>query len=273
MLLPETFSPRNAPECLIAVSPDGALAGAASIGWRAVGDPPAFPVSVHVLPRYRRQGLGRALLDAAAALVRGQALALQPWKALREDSETAAFCLACGFAVHHRFLHFLAEADKMETMLATYREKLDRAGRIPPGARVVPLSEAPAAEVANLLSREFHNDPERTRARLEGRTANPPDPGLSAVLLLDGVVAGAQLVRIADDGVPELETNVIIPSLRRGWANVLLLTHDGTRPGARHDARYFRFFCDERVTDTVKLARRSGAQRTAIDVVLRRAVV
>jgi hypothetical protein len=91
------------------------------------------------------------------------------------------------------------------------------------------------------------------------------------VLLLDGTVVGAQLVSIAADGIPEVEANVVIPTLRRGWAN-LLLTHEGTRTGVRHGSARFRFFCDDRVIDTINLARRSGATRTATDLVLRRAV-
>nr|WP_294545150.1 GNAT family N-acetyltransferase [uncultured Rhodopila sp.] len=271
MLLPETFSPGNAPEALVAFGRHDDLAGAAAIGWQAVGDPAAFPVSVHVLPKFRRQGLGRALLDAAAALARGEAAALQPWTALREDSEAAAFCLACGFGVHHRILHFSGEAERMEAMLAAYREKLDRSGWIPAGARVVALPDAPPDEVANLVAREFHNHPERMLARLSCLAGTPPDPQRSVVLLLDGMVVGAQLVSIAVDGVPEVEANVVIPSLRRGWAN-LLLTHEGTRIGVLRGSRRFRFFCDDRVIDTVNLARRSGAEKVATDVVLRRAV-
>ena len=271
MLLPETFSPGNAPEALVGFGRHDELAGAAAIGWQAAGDPAAFPVSVHVLPNFRRQGLGRALLDAAAALARGETAALQPWTVLREDSEAAAFCLASGFCVHHRILHFSGEAERMEAMLAAYREKLDRSGWIPAGARVVALPDAPPGEVANLVAREFHGNPAAMLARLSGVAGTPPDPQRSVVLLLDGAVAGAQLVCIGADGVPEVEANVVIPSLRRGWAN-LLLTHEGTRIGILHGSRRFRFFCDDRVIDTVNLARRSGADKVATDVLLRRAV-
>jgi GNAT superfamily N-acetyltransferase len=271
MVMPETFSPGNAPEALIGFGRHDELAGAAAIGWQAVGDPAAFPVSVHVLPAYRGQGLGRALLDAAAALVADETPALQPWTVLREGSEAAAFCLANGFRVHHHILHFSGEAERMEAMLAAYREKLDRSGWIPAGARVVALPDAPPAEVANLVAREFHGNPAAMPARLSGRAGTPPNTQRSVVLLLDGVVVGAQLVCIAADGVPEVEANVVIPSLRRGWAN-LLLTHEGTRVGVLHGSRRFRFFCDDRVLDTVNLARRSGAEKVATDVVLRREV-
>jgi len=190
---------------------------------------------------------------------------------LREDSAEAAFCLATGFAVHHRILHFMGIAERMDAMLGKYREKLDRSGWIPAGARVVRLRHAPLAEVANLVSREFHGDPAALLARLSGRAGKPPDPNRSVVLLLDGVVVGAQLASIAADGILDVEANVVIPTLRRGWAN-LLLTHQGTHNSVLYGTWDFRFYCDDRVVDTVNLARRSGAERTATDVVLRRPV-
>jgi GNAT superfamily N-acetyltransferase len=268
MLLPETFTARNAPEALIARDSHGELIGAAVAGWEAVGDPAAFPVSVHVVPAARGRGLGRRLIDALATLAREEAPALQPWSVPREDSPEAAFCLATGFTVHHRILHFIGDTERMEAMLGVYREKLDRSGWIPAGARVVPLADAPPAEVANLVGREFHNNPAAMLARLNGTAGNPPDPRRSAVLLLDGVVVGVQLASIGADGLWAVEVNVVIPTLRRGWAN-LLLTHEGTRNSRLLGTGRFRFFCDDRVIDTVNLARRSGAERVATDVALR----
>ncbi len=267
MLLPEAYSGPTAPEALIALAPDDTLIAAAAIGWAAVGDPPAFPLAVHVVPTWRGRGLGRALVEAAAALTRNEVAALRTWTAVGADSEEAAFCLAVGFIVHHRVLHFAAEAGALEAALATYREKLERAGWVPEGARVVPLPEAPAAEVAHLVCREFGASPSAMLARLLGRTGRPFLPERSVALLLDGAVVGAQLTTLGDDGIPDVECNVVSPTLRRGWAN-LLLTHEATRIGVVHGSRRFRFFCDERVTDTINLARRCGAERTREDLAL-----
>ena len=271
MLMPETFGPGHRPEGLIALDPAGALAGAVAIGWLAVGDPPAFPVAVHVVPPARGQGLGRQLLDAATALVRDETSELQPWTALRDDTDAAAFCLASGFAVHHRILHFLGEGERMEGMLRPYRERLDESGWIPAGARVIPLRDADPEDVARVVTREFHGNPSSLIARLRSQGGVPPDPDRSVVLLLDGEVVGVQLLIVPAEGVPEVEANVVIPTLRRGWAN-LLLTHEGTRISVMHGTRTFRFYCDERVIDTVKLARRSGAELVATDLILRRPV-
>jgi len=269
MLLPACFGPGHAPEALVAMDSDRALLGAAALIWVAAGDPPAFPVAVHVRPEWRGQGIGRSLVEAAAGFAAAEVPALQPWGLLDEASEEAAFCLATGFIVHHRMLHFEGEAEAMEAMLARYRERFDESGYVPAGARIVSLPEAPAEAVANLVAREFHNSPALMQARFQGRLGRAPDPDRSVVLLLDGVVMGAQLVTLGDDAVPEVEANVVHPSLRRGWAN-LLLTHEGTRAGVLHGSRRFRFYCDDRVIDTVNLARRSGASRTRVQLALRR---
>ncbi len=267
MLLPRTFTQTSAPRALIALDNAGTLIGAAALRWIADGDPVGFPIDVHVIPPARRRGVGHALLTAAATLAAHDAPALRPWSILPENGPEAAFCRATGFIPHHRVLHFMGDAPRMEAMLASYREKLDRAGWIPAGARVVTLADAPLVEVATLVAREFHNQLETTIARLEGKENSTLVPDLCVVLMLDGAVAGTQLLGLGRDGLPEVEVNVVVPALRRGWAN-LMLTHEGTRNSVRHGVGPFHFFCDERVIDTVKLARRSGAEQTGEDLAL-----
>lgn len=206
------------------------------------------------------------MVDAVAAVVRNEASAISPWSKLSENG-AAAFCLATGFIVHHRVLNFAAVAAELEVALAEYRARLDRAGWIPAGARVVALADAPAAEVAHLVCREFGSSPAAILARITGHGSTPFEPRLSVVLLFEGAVAGAQMVSIAADGIPEVEANVVTPTLRRGWAN-LLLTHEGTRRSAAVGAQCFRFFCDDRVIDTVNLARRCGAELTRTDLAM-----
>jgi GNAT superfamily N-acetyltransferase len=271
LLLPDTFAPQHAPEAFVALSADSRLIGVATVGWAAIGDVAAFPVAVHVVTVWRRRGVGRALLDLVAATVRGDAAGLQPWTAVAEGGEAAAFFLACDFAIHHRVLHFAGEVARAAAAFAPHRAWLEKTGRIPSNARIVPLSEAPAAEVAHLMAREFGSSPAAALARLRGEVGTPFAPERSVVLLVNGAVMGAQMWSIAVDGTPEVDVNVISPHLRRGWANVLL-THEGFRVGQAKGTQAFRFYCHEDVVDTVNIARRSGAQRVRTDLVLVRAV-
>lgn len=267
MLLPHAFTATNAPEALVALDRGDALIGAAAIGWDSVGDPPAFPVAAHVIPPWRRHGVGRALIEAAAKLADGAASALQPWTVAAEGSDTAAFCLAVGFTIHHRVLHFESEVEAGLPMMAAYREKLERAGWIPADARVVPLHAAPAGDVARLVCGVFHASLAAMLARLRGETETPFEPERSVVLLLGGRVVGAQMVAIASDGIPTVEAHVVSPRLRRGWANALLL-HEAARIGFAKGSRRYRFVCDERTTDTVSMALRTGPTLTRTDLAL-----
>lgn len=271
MLLPGAFGPTNAPELLVALDANQQLIGAAAIGWTSNGDPPACPVMVHVRPAWRRRGVGAAIIDSVALLVRDDAGAISPWSNPTEGGDVALFCAATGFSTHHRVFYFTGMAADVEAALARYREKLDGAGWIPRDARVVPLSEAPAAEVAHLVCREFGSSQSAILARILGRAEPGFDPRLSVVLTLDGVVVGAQMVTRAADGIPVVEANVVTPRLRRGWAN-LLLTHEGTRLSVTSGTQLFRFSCDERVIDTLNIARRSGAELTRTELAMTRRV-
>lgn len=271
MLLPDAFAPTHAPELLVALDANRQLIGAAAIAWAAAGDPPALPVAVHVLPPWRRRGVGRALVNAAASMVEADARAITPWTKPDESSDAAKFCIATEFTLHHRVFHFTAVAAEVEAALARYREKLDRAGWIPNTACIVPLPEAPAPAVAHLVCRQFGSSEAAILSRILGRSDPTFDQRLSVVLLLDGVVVGAQMVSRGADGVPEVEANVVSPTLRRGWAN-LLLTHEGTRLSVACGTQRFRFSCDERVIDTLNIARRSGAELARTELAMIRPV-
>jgi 8-oxo-dGTP diphosphatase len=77
---------------------DGAIAGVALLalhqaprGWYATLD------DLAVAPALRRQGLGRALVEATASLARARGCALLQLAFLLEDADTRAFLAACGF--------------------------------------------------------------------------------------------------------------------------------------------------------------------------------
>lgn len=271
MLLPHTFTPTNAPETLVALDRSGALIGAAAVGWEAVGDPAALPVAIHVIPPWRRHGVGRALIDSVTKLADGEAPALQPWTVLQEGSDAAAFCLAVGFTVDHRVLHFESEVEIGLPIIASYHEKLRHAGRIPTDSCVVPLHAAPAGDVARLISVAFHASPTVMLARLRGETDTPFEPKRSVVLLLGGRVVGAHMVTIASDGIPTIEAHVVSQRLRGGWANALLL-HEAARIAFEQGSGRYRFVCDERTTAVVGMARRIAPEPARKDLALIRPV-
>ncbi len=89
MLLPAAYTGPE-PEVLLARGGDGTILGAAALRWQSWTAPPGFPLLVQVVPAVRRRGVGRALVEAAATLARGEAPGLWSWDMLDEGSDPPA---------------------------------------------------------------------------------------------------------------------------------------------------------------------------------------
>ena len=256
MLLPEMFTPSQAPDLLVAVAETAPrLAGALALGWHPDPKDGALQVLLHVVPSWRRRGVGRALIEAAVARCRAPRLrALQPVPA---ESDAAAFLSASGFGEFDLILYFETDGAAFLADMQSIKQRLQRTGRVPGGASVVRLRDAPPQPVADLVSRHFPRSPAQIMARLDPSSPAAYDLHNSVALLLDGAVRGA-LIYNWNGGLPIIEIRVVDQALRGGWANVLLL-EQATRHGIECGATRFQFFADTHVTDTMALARRAGA--------------
>jgi GNAT superfamily N-acetyltransferase len=259
-LLPEA---RGFPAELLIARRDGALAGAAAVAWQSWAKPGGFPVRVHILPDHRRQGVGRALVEAAKALTDGETIGLWSLDPIDLDSDTAAFAHACGFQAARRQQFFQARTSAIGERLHPMMARLRQTGRIPPGARVVPLAEAPLAEVGWLVSAEFGGGPFRALNTLAGRTANTgvSTGDKSQVVIHDGKVVAVLLARM-DYGVGVVDGRVTAPGWRGDWPGALALDQVLRRAEAEGVAE-FRFHCDDDVRDTLAVARKAGARQVA----------
>jgi len=252
LLLPEAFGPGQAPEVLLALL-DGKPVGAAALSW----SPGGFPLDVHVVPPFRRRGIGRILVDAACRFAEGETVRLRGWNLIVEGSDADRFLRAVGFTVAQRFLGFETDGVKLVEVTGAIYKRLERTGKIPATARLISLSESSRTEVARLVLSEVAVVPATLAARLATQDGGGYEDDLSIVLLVDGKVGGATLMTRTDDTV-RLEITVVAPALRHGWANALLLG-EATRRGIASGAKRCRFFCDEHVRETINAARRIGA--------------
>lgn len=263
MLLPDTFSATGAPDVLLALV-DGRLAGAVAMGWV----PNGFPVDVHVIPSFRRRGIGRALIEAVVAAAAGEADRLRSWNMVGEGSAAEVFLRRTGFSVARRFFGF--ESDGMEFLpfIDAIRRRLVRGGRIPSGARIINLAEAPRAELVRLIATELDAFPAAVAARVMGQDAQWYDHELSLVLALDEAIVGAMLIT-RSGGVGRVEVNVVAPAFRNGWANVVILD-EAVRRIVASGLERVRFFSDEHTRDTINLAKYSGAAPLGTGLLLER---
>src|SRR5689334_457803 len=110
-MVPDVFKAAIAPDRVLMAraADDAEPIGVAALAWRPWGTPAGFPIHVHVVERARRQGVGRALLRAAALLCRDDTSRFHAWDAVEEGGDSDAFARAAGFAPHRRTLHYEAD--------------------------------------------------------------------------------------------------------------------------------------------------------------------
>jgi GNAT superfamily N-acetyltransferase len=276
LLLPEAFTAESAPEAMVAIQAGSSefLVGACAVSWcnapKPEAEPGGFPALVHVVAGRRREGIGRALIEATARWCQEDTTGLRSWLPVPVDSEQARFLERVGFILHHRTLHFETDLAGFHQIVNGLRQRLERTGRLSEKARIVRLQDAAAWDVAALVAPEFAAPHATILRRLSPRETDAFDLQRSVALYVGEVLAGV-LIFSWNDGDVGIEVITVAAEFRGGAANVLLL-EAATRAAIEGGAERFRFYCDERTRDTLGLARRAGATPTRIEAEYRRAL-
>jgi hypothetical protein len=266
MLLPAAFARGGSPDLLLAVTePPLRILGAAAGAPATDRDRPALRVSLRVVSPYRCRGIGSRLLEGLLALARARrAGALIATHDPAEGPEGPRFLRGRGFERRDQLLTFDVDLRTLG-FLRRAQDRLAARGRIPPHARVVPLSEGMLEPVARLQVEHLGGIPEAVRGQLRRSLRGGPSIDTSVVLLEGDAVRGHLLAEV--EGRQGVVTScVVAPGYRGGWANVLLKV---AAVGRLLDcgADRVRFACSPLIRDTLKLAERSGAGAVqALDV-------
>jgi GNAT superfamily N-acetyltransferase len=251
MLLPETFSNVSSRTYLLAVR-DEAPRIVAAVSFRE--SPEAVTqLRLHVVPAFRRRGVGSQLIDYAA---QGGARSIGGIVEITKEPSAAAFCK------RNRF----ERVEVLTTVEADMAEMRDYTGRLrsritlPLGARVIPLSEAPVEQVAELHAQYVAQQGELNQWR--GLVAHAPEMDISPVVMIDQRVAGIMLGHL-EGATAVVRSRVVAPGYHGGWVNAMLLA-EALDIGWAAGARRARFSYTDSNRDTEKLAARFKAEVTGV---------
>lgn len=204
------------------------IVGAAAVSREILGTPVIGPrVALRVAEPVRRRGIGRQLIEYAAALPHcPEANALHAWDLVNAADARAIAWGWLGFVVGEVMVrHELDLPTYMVELEPLYAHLVARGG-IPPGAKVEPMGPRHVAAVADLNAEYLGSSRERVLANLSDPDRRAYDPACSAVLMLNGNVVGFSIARMVGDGVCEWDAIVLHSSVRRGWANLMLKTEN-----------------------------------------------
>jgi GNAT superfamily N-acetyltransferase len=241
---------------------DGEFAGAAGLSWINALDPAGFFVEARVLSRWRRKGVGRALIDAAADLADGETDGLWSLDGAPSASPAAMFLEACGFKPFRREYHYEIVTEKFLAGMIDLSERLRRKGRVPERAEIRWLAdpEAPLDEIAWLVSRELGAHPMASLQNLRRRRDDIADHSL--YVRVEGEVCAVMLFH-TEGHAAVVDIRVVARRWRNNWPNAVML-EKGLNWAISNGFAKARFFADERVRDTINLARRGDGEETGV---------
>ena len=271
MLLPQLSTvDRDLRATVATVGSPPRVVAAAATGDASLAVDGHLPVGISVAPPYRRRGVGRALADRLAADAAGVAgLFVLQW--LDPDGEPMAALRQMGFAPWRRRHEYQGRIrDGLPTLAPLFAGLVERAW-IPATASIVSLRQADLGAVADLHLRYLGGNRADLMSSLGG---GPPGhfDGASFVLLLDGRVIGFTLGRVDwANKVCDVDSTVVDPSLRLGWANLWLRYHAGVRL-LEDGVEWIRYRALDQHTDTRRAFRRTGMKLTATTVLAARPV-
>jgi len=270
MLLPEGVRQRPWNDYWLAVceKPLRILASAASFRSIAPDGRPQLHVDIHVAAAYRRQGIGRAMIERLREEARGRhTLSLVTSIDPRASEDAHGFLAGLGFEATDRLSTYEVDTRRLADYVLSLRDWLVQRGSIPAGARVVPLREVPDLVLAaHLYADHLAGTRENTSIFLRELLAGPmADHNIG--LLVDGQLAGL-MVTETYDGFSEVKSTVVDPAFRAhtmggGWANVMMMA-DRLHWGLSLGSRRCRFSSFEGAKATRKLPIQSGAECVAV---------
>jgi GNAT superfamily N-acetyltransferase len=262
MLLPDAVHFGSDCYLLLAQSNEQPIIAAAALSARIRSEPvPGMRIAVHVIPPWRRRGIARALIEQMVKIAhRSGAKAIYAWNPVQPESEMEKCWRGLGFIHANPVEVGIIDLRRLENYLRPIYQQVIEHGWIPPQAKLIPLRQADHSQVAKLHAMYLGGTAQQVLARLSG--PDPIDLDISPVLILNGIVKAFSLGYLRGKTC-YVEAMVVDPSLRGGWAN-LLLKYEGLHWALAAGATQIVFETYQRHSDTRKLFRQVGGKRQSL---------
>jgi hypothetical protein len=241
--------------------------GSVRSGAESLGE--SWGLHLATLPGVSCDAVVGALLEYAKRFAAEQgATALQTLRWIERDSPEEMFWRSLGFEQDQsRYAHEIA-VDHCRSRLQPLIEQVHDHGWIPKDARIVPLAEADIERVCDLHLRYLGGDAGTLVPMLDGSAPHPYDRQASVVLMCGERTQGFTLGWFPDPSRCEIAANVLDPSVRVGWAD-LMLKYAACERVRQRKAERFRFCTGEQHTDSRRTLGWLGAGVTRAEVRLK----
>lgn len=261
MLLPTV---REAENRLVAiVGPDERVVAAAAATQSMRPKPPIGPgVDLHVIPPWRRRGIGRALLnELKESAAEREAEAIYAVQKVEAGTEEEQGWRHLGFepletVIYHELAVRTIEST-IEPLYTWMREK----GWIPEDAEIVALCDSDRDAVAELHLKVMGGQREALLSKMRGEGLGAYHPVYSRVLLVGSQTMGCILAHRESKEVAVVDANILDPSVRGGWAN-LWLKLEATRGARELGIDRFVYSTFDHYLDTRAFSEKLGGKET-----------
>ena len=222
---------------------------------------------IRVVNFWQSRGVGDILVRGLIIEAReAQASELVIGSMVKEAGAVEKFLTALGFNRRIRITQYEEKVESERELIFPIYERYTARHKMPAGAKLVSLDEAPMEEVRDLVLNNLGGFPIGISRRLQDGPGGY-DRNLSVVLTIDGKVKGALLARVVN-GVKVTDAMMVAPEMRGSWAS-LFIKQASLEKTMAAGIETVRYSVDEKKhPDTVKQAKRTGAKICGYKVIL-----
>jgi L-amino acid N-acyltransferase YncA len=261
MMVPGAFAGGKTPDLLLAVQNSPLrFAGAAAFQQIAVAGGIGWNVTLHIIPEYRRRGIGSRLMGNLAERARAcRLMALETRHEVDRESGAGPFLRSLGFQLSGREFRSEVELKRYLDVFMGIRDRLRERTKIPATVRVIPMSHAPRGDVLRFFA--VH----RNASAHDAEAIWPPEwdakstRETSVVLMDSNQVIGLAIGGESDGDRMVGGYRVISPDQRRSWANVLLSAEAADRQYQR-GIRRVEYISTSQTPDTLAITSLYGSE-------------